>query len=219
MIPPRVSVDVIRERIGKYADKEQSAEQRSAIYKELIGFVPPRIEARINVTGALDPKLLDLQERMRAQAMYPKCFDVKTAQLMLFGMLLMDMNDAAPLHELCAAVMKAAPGLHAMRDLTRGGLATSLCEIALTSNIGIEVYANSIPVREDVKGACETLGLDPLFVANEGTRCHRRDWRDCAGKEGAGLMEQWLLKQVENRLLTGAAQTSYRAATVREQTL
>src|SRR5882762_983548 len=98
MIPPRVNVDVVRERIGKYADKEQSAEQRTAIYKDLIGFVPPRIEARINVTGALDPKLLDMQERMRAHAMYPKCFDVKTAQLMLFGMLLMDMNDAAPLH-------------------------------------------------------------------------------------------------------------------------
>jgi 4-carboxymuconolactone decarboxylase len=102
MIPPRVSVDVVRERIGPYADKEQSAEQRSAIYKDLIGFVPPRIEARINVTGALDPKLLDLQERMRAHAMYPKCFDVKTAQLMLFGMLLMDMNDAAPLHGIAA---------------------------------------------------------------------------------------------------------------------
>jgi alkylhydroperoxidase/carboxymuconolactone decarboxylase family protein YurZ len=102
MIPPRVNVDVVRERIGKYADKEQSAEQRTAIYKDLIGFVPPRIEARINVTGALDPKLLDMQERMRAHAMYPKCFDVKTAQLMLFGMLLMDMNDAAPLHGIAA---------------------------------------------------------------------------------------------------------------------
>ena len=50
------------------------------------------------MTGALDPELLDLQEQMRARAMYPKCFDVKTSQLMLFGMLLMDMNDAAPLH-------------------------------------------------------------------------------------------------------------------------
>src|SRR5262245_58565268 len=92
MIPPRVSVDIVRERIGSYADKQQTAEERFAIYKDLIGFIPPRIEARINVTGALDPKLLDLQEQMRAHAMYPKCFDVKTSQLMLFGMLLMDMN-------------------------------------------------------------------------------------------------------------------------------
>jgi len=102
MIPPRVSVDIVRERIGAYADKQQTAEERFAIYKDLIGFIPPRIEARINVTGALDPELLDLQEKMRARAMYPKCFDVKTAQLMLFGMLLMDMNDAAPLHGIAA---------------------------------------------------------------------------------------------------------------------
>jgi 4-carboxymuconolactone decarboxylase len=102
MIPPRVSVEVVRERIGTYADREQTAEQRYDIYKELIGFLPPRIEARINVTGALDPQLLDLQEKMRAHAMYPKCFDVKTVQLMLFGMLLMDLNDAAPLHGIAA---------------------------------------------------------------------------------------------------------------------
>jgi 4-carboxymuconolactone decarboxylase len=102
MIPPRIDLEAVRKRIGPYADKSQTAEERSAIYRELIGFVPPRIEARINVTGALDPTLLDLQERMRAHAMYPKCFNVKTAQLMLFGMLLMDMNDAAPLHGIAA---------------------------------------------------------------------------------------------------------------------
>lgn len=102
MIPPRVSVDAVRKLIGPYADPHHSAEERGAIYKELIGFLPPRIEARLNVTGALDPQLLDLQERMRAHAMYPKCFDVKTAQLLLFGMLLMDMNDAAPLHGIAA---------------------------------------------------------------------------------------------------------------------
>ena len=102
MLPPRVNVELVRERIGTYAEQDQTAEERFAIYKELIGFVPPRIEARINVTGALDPKLLELQEQMRAHAMYPKCFDVKTAQLMLFGMLLMDMNDAAPLHGIAA---------------------------------------------------------------------------------------------------------------------
>ena len=89
---------------GSVRTPTRSTPPRSAIaiYRELIGFLPPRIEARINVTGALDPELLDLQERMRARAMYPKCFDVKTAQLMLFGMLLMDMNDAAPLHGIAA---------------------------------------------------------------------------------------------------------------------
>lgn len=102
MIPNRVNVDIVRERIGAYADDKATAESRSEIYKELIGFVPPRIEARINVTGALDPELLDMQEKMRAHAMYPKCFDVKTSQLMLFGMLLMDLNSAAPLHGIAA---------------------------------------------------------------------------------------------------------------------
>ena len=102
MIPPRVSVDAVRESIGSYADTVQTAEQRYQIYKELIGFLPPRIEARINVTGALDPVLLDMQEKMRAHAMYPKCFDVKTSQLMLFGILLALMGDAARLHALAA---------------------------------------------------------------------------------------------------------------------
>lgn len=102
MLPPRIDTRVVRERIGPYADITASSEERGAIYQQLLGFIPPRIEARINVTGALDPTLLDLQERMRAQAMYPKCFDTKTAQLMLFGMLLMDLNDAAPLHAIAA---------------------------------------------------------------------------------------------------------------------
>ena len=54
------------------------------------------------VTGALDPKMLSLQEQMREHGMYPSCFDVKTSQLMLFGMLLMDLNDAATLHGIAA---------------------------------------------------------------------------------------------------------------------
>ncbi len=102
MLPNRIDREVVEKKIGTYADQKASLEERNAIYRELIGFVPPRIEARMAVTGALDPKLLDLQEQMRAHAMYPKCFDVKTAQLMLFGMLLMDMNDAAVLHGIAA---------------------------------------------------------------------------------------------------------------------
>lgn len=76
--------------------------ERGAIYEDLLGFVPPRIEARLSVTGALDPTMVEIQERMREHAMYPKCFDVKTAQLMLFGMLLMDSSDAAVLHGIAA---------------------------------------------------------------------------------------------------------------------
>jgi len=102
MIPPRIDKDAVRSRIGPYADTKATAEERAKIYEELIGFLPPRIEARLNVTGAIDPEIIGLQEQMREHAMYPKCFDVKTAQLMLFGMLLMDMSDAAALHGIAA---------------------------------------------------------------------------------------------------------------------
>ena len=76
-------------------------------------------------------------------------------------------SDTAPLHLLVDAMTRAGE-VHALRDPTRGGLGTSLCEIAASSGVGMEVDANSLPVREDVKAACETLGMDPLFVANEG---------------------------------------------------
>jgi hydrogenase expression/formation protein HypE len=76
-------------------------------------------------------------------------------------------SDTAPLHTLVRAMLEAGE-VHVLRDPTRGGLATSLYEIATTSSTGIEINSSAIPVREDVKGACEILGLDPLFVANEG---------------------------------------------------
>jgi hydrogenase expression/formation protein HypE len=78
------------------------------------------------------------------------------------------LSDTAPLHELAAAALQACPGIHAMRDPTRGGLAATLVEIASRRHLGIEVDETSIPVRDTVRGACEILGLDPLLVANEG---------------------------------------------------
>jgi 4-carboxymuconolactone decarboxylase len=73
-----------------------------AIYAELIGFVPPRIQARTDLLARLDPELLAMQEELRRHCMYPQCFDVKTTQLMLFGMLLMNLQDAAKLHATAA---------------------------------------------------------------------------------------------------------------------
>lgn len=102
MLPTRINAEVVRKSIGEYSDTKASAEERGRIYEDLLGFVPPRIEARLAVTGALDPKMVDLQEQMREHGMYPKSFDVKTAQLMLFGMLLMDLSDAAVLHGIAA---------------------------------------------------------------------------------------------------------------------
>jgi hydrogenase expression/formation protein HypE len=76
-------------------------------------------------------------------------------------------SDTRALYGLVSAMI-AAGEIHVLRDPTRGGLAASHCEIATTSNTGLEVDAKAIPVRETVKGACEVLGLDPLLVANEG---------------------------------------------------
>jgi alkylhydroperoxidase/carboxymuconolactone decarboxylase family protein YurZ len=73
-----------------------------ATYADLIGFVPPRILARTDLLGRLDPELLAMEEALRKKAMYPACFDVKTAQLMLFGMLLMTLADATRLHAIAA---------------------------------------------------------------------------------------------------------------------
>ncbi|HEX3722605.1 MAG TPA: carboxymuconolactone decarboxylase family protein [Nitrolancea sp.] len=82
--------------------EDTSVESYRAIYDELIGFVPPRIIARSDLLARVDPKLLALQEEMRKHAMYPDCFDVKTVQLMLFGMLLMTLADATRLHAIAA---------------------------------------------------------------------------------------------------------------------
>jgi hydrogenase expression/formation protein HypE len=79
-------------------------------------------------------------------------------------------SDCAPLHGLVADLLAALPpgSLHCLRDPTRGGLATALNELAARSGAGIEIDETALPVREAVRGACELLGLDPLYVANEG---------------------------------------------------
>jgi hydrogenase expression/formation protein HypE len=78
------------------------------------------------------------------------------------------LSDCAPLHELIAALLKAAPGTRCIRDATRGGLATVLNEIADASRLAIEIEEAATPLREEVRGFCEILGLDPLYLANEG---------------------------------------------------
>ncbi|HME43525.1 MAG TPA: hydrogenase expression/formation protein HypE [Syntrophorhabdales bacterium] len=77
-------------------------------------------------------------------------------------------SDVAPLNGLVQEMLAACPGIHAMRDPTRGGLATTLNEIAKSSKVGIEIEEDRIPVSDAVERACEMLGLDPLYLANEG---------------------------------------------------
>lgn len=77
-------------------------------------------------------------------------------------------SDCAALHELVRDMLDASLEIHCLRDPTRGGVATVLNEIAARSEVGMRLSATEIPVRDSVRGACEILGLDPLYVANEG---------------------------------------------------
>lgn len=77
-------------------------------------------------------------------------------------------SDSAALHTLVADMVAAVPDIHCLRDPTRGGLATTLNELALQSGVGMQLRERAIPVQPAVNAACELLGLDPLYVANEG---------------------------------------------------
>ncbi|MDQ6976220.1 MAG: AIR synthase-related protein, partial [Mariprofundaceae bacterium] len=77
-------------------------------------------------------------------------------------------SDSAALHTLVAEMVATTPSIHALRDPTRGGLATTLNELARQSHVGMRIQETAIPVKAEVKGACELLGLDPLYIANEG---------------------------------------------------
>jgi hydrogenase expression/formation protein HypE len=77
-------------------------------------------------------------------------------------------SDCAPLNELVADMLKASHKICCMRDPTRGGLATTLNDFAEKSNVGIKIEEGKIPIAKAVLAACELLGLDPLYIANEG---------------------------------------------------
>ncbi len=143
MLPPRIDTQVVEKAMGAYADTQATREERADIYHELVGFLPPRIEARLSVTGALDPTMLALQEQVREHAMYPKCFDTKTAQLMLFGMLLMDLSDATVMHGIAAR--RAGATWEEMQSVV------NLCFLfrgLSAANRGAEILAR-IAARED----------------------------------------------------------------------
>ena len=97
--------------------------------------------------------------------------DHGTAILIARNQLALEANivsDCWPLDGLVAAMLAACPTIHCLRDATRGGAATVLNEFARSSNVGIRIRERDVPLREEVKGACEILGLDPLYLANEG---------------------------------------------------
>lgn len=77
-------------------------------------------------------------------------------------------SDVAPLSELIGMLLAAHPDIHCLRDPTRGGVAAALCDIASASSCGINIRELSLPVTDEVRGACDLLGFDVLNVANEG---------------------------------------------------
>ncbi len=107
-------------------------------------------------------------------------------------------SDAAPLAEIVLRLLEEGVNIHCLRDLTRGGLAGTLNEIASTAKVEIRINETAVPVREEVKAACEILGLDPLYVANEGrfvAFIHAQDkekaleiMKSCSAGEGAGVI-------------------------------
>ncbi|MCF6217649.1 MAG: hydrogenase expression/formation protein HypE [Gammaproteobacteria bacterium] len=92
-------------------------------------------------------------------------------------------SDSAALHTLVADMVKAVPTIHCLRDPTRGGLATTLNELATQSQVGIRLEERAIPIQPAVSAACELLGLDPLYIANEGKLI-----AICPAKEAAQLL-------------------------------
>ncbi|MEE8479632.1 MAG: hydrogenase expression/formation protein HypE, partial [Desulfobacterales bacterium] len=77
-------------------------------------------------------------------------------------------SDTAPLNHMVKRMLLACNDIHVLRDPTRGGVGTALNEIAISSKVGIRIYENKIPVKDEVSGICELLGFDPLYIANEG---------------------------------------------------
>ena len=93
----------------------------------------------------------------------------------------------APLHDLTRVMLEVCPGIRCMRDPTRGGVSSALNELAVASRVGVELHEPAIPLRPEVRAACEMLGLDPLYVANEGKLIAVRPpampincWKSCA---------------------------------------
>jgi hydrogenase expression/formation protein HypE len=110
------------------------------------------------------------------------------------------LSDTRPLHTLVTSMLSAGE-IHELRDPTRGGLGTSLCEIADASQVGIEIEARAVPVRDEVKGACELLGIDPLFVANEGKLVAFAD----PGSAGSILNAMRLTEEGRDAVMIGRA--------------
>jgi hydrogenase expression/formation protein HypE len=114
-------------------------------------------------------------------------------------------SDVAPLNGLVATMLDATAEIHVLRDPTRGGLATSLNEIAIQSHVGITIYADAVKTKPAVEAACEMLGFDPLYVANEGKLIA------IVGKDNADKLLAAMIKHPygENAAIIGTVSNSF----------
>lgn len=130
----------------------------------------------INTTGI---GVIEHEQKIAPQNVQPGDAVIVSGDLGRHGMAIMALreglefestieSDSAPVHEAILELLKAGIEIHCLRDLTRGGLASALNEIAEAAGVKIAIAQKLVPVREDVRAACEMLGLDPLHVANEG---------------------------------------------------
>ncbi len=90
----------LQDLLSAYKNQERDATAQS--YQDMAGFLPPRVEARLAVTGSLDPQMVQFQEQVRAHALETDCFDDKMVQLIIFGMLVCELSDAAIIHGVAA---------------------------------------------------------------------------------------------------------------------
>jgi hydrogenase expression/formation protein HypE len=125
-----------------------------------LGFIPDNLEISPYNIKPGDAILINggIGEHGAAIISSRKGFDFKTSIV----------SDCSPLSSLIKDITSVSGKIHALRDATRGGLASILVELAKSSGTNINIYENSIPVKKEVKGICEFLGLDPLYIANEG---------------------------------------------------
>ena len=99
---PNSDLPAVLEKATGRAPDPKAIDAMAQTYRDLLGFLPPRVNDRFNVTGILDPRTLELQEAIRDQVMETDVFDAKTVQLIVFAMLMLDLNDAALTHAIAA---------------------------------------------------------------------------------------------------------------------
>ena len=102
MSDKKIDLDVLKRTFGDADQLDPKAATRGQSYREMVGYLPPRVETRMAISGAIDPDLLDLQERTRAHTLATPHFDEKTKQLMIVAIMLSQLNEAAKVHAIAA---------------------------------------------------------------------------------------------------------------------